>query len=887
MKKILLFVFLFVSFTASADHLKGGFFTYEYLGPGINNPSYLRYHVRLTVYMICNPSPGQLGADIPFTFFDAGTGQIFQNVSVPRQNNYNLIRTQDEECISDDQRGCYYHIVVYDLPSIELPDNGAGYVVSYQRCCRITGIDNMQPPSNAVGSTYAIKIPGKNTGQNAHQNRSASFLVNDTSVVCGGSYFEAPFVAIDPDGDSLVYSFCNAWSGGGQGGGNGPNSSTPNPAAAPSSFNPLQYPGIPYAPGYGGSSPLGTGVTIDQRTGIIKGIAPSAQGEYVVTVCVQEYRQGVLIASSRKELHLVVGDCIPINATLNPEYITCDGFSQIFSNNTPSPSITSYFWDFGVPGRNDDTSNIAVPTWDYAPDTGVYTIKLVVNRGQACADSATAIVRVFPGFFPDFDIAGVCATKPTQFIDRTATNYGVVNTWRWDFGDGSTNADTSRLQNPTYSYPAPGTYNVRFIVTNSKGCIDTVPRSIQILDKPPISARFKDTLICRGDQLQLEAIGTGNFSWTPTTSIVSGANTATPIVNPTSTTSYIVQLDDNGCLNWDTVKVNVVSFVTLSGMPDTTICHTDSVQLRIISDGLQFVWTPSSSLNNPNIKNPTALPPPGTTNYMVTATIGGCSETADISVTTIPYPVVNAGPPLEICFGTSTPINASMTASSFTWTPTTGLNNPNILNPTASPLKTTAYILTVTDTLGCPKPVSDTVVVTVRSKMQVSAGRDTAVVIGQPLQLGATGGTNYLWVPSTGLNNPNIANPKAVYDGSFEQITYKVYIQDDFPCRDSASVTVRVFKTNPQIFVPTAFTPNGDRKNDRFTFVPVGISKIDYFRVYNRWGQLVYSSVSPYPGWDGKIGGQEQGSGVFVWIVKGSDFTGKVVTAKGTVTLIR
>lgn len=171
--------------------------------------------------------------------------------------------------------------------------------------------------------------------------------------------------------------------------------------------------------------------------------------------------------------------------------------------------------------------------------------------------------------------------------------------------------------------------------------------------------------------------------------------------------------------------------------------------------------------------------------------------------------------------------------------------------------------------------------------MQVSAGRDTVVVVGQPLQLTATGGKNYLWVPGTALNNPSIPNPIGVYDGSFEFITYRVFIEDQFNCRDSATVTVRVFKTNPQIFVPTAFTPNGDKKNDRFTFVPVGISKVDFFRVYNRWGQLVYSTTSQFPGWDGKIGGKEQGTGVYVWIVKGSDFTGKVVTAKGTVTLIR
>ena len=104
---------------------------------------------------------------------------------------------------------------------------------------------------------------------------------------------------------------------------------------------------------------------------------------------------------------------------------------------------------------------------------------------------------------------------------------------------------------------------------------------------------------------------------------------------------------------------------------------------------------------------------------------------------------------------------------------------------------------------------------------------------------------------------------------------------------DSAFITVKVFKTNPQIFVPTAFTPNRDGKNDVIRPIPVGISKIEYFRVFNRWGQMVFNTTVNGEGWDGKISGKDQGTNVFVWIVQGIDYTGKVVTAKGTVTLIR
>ena len=133
----------------------------------------------------------------------------------------------------------------------------------------------------------------------------------------------------------------------------------------------------------------------------------------------------------------------------------------------------------------------------------------------------------------------------------------------------------------------------------------------------------------------------------------------------------------------------------------------------------------------------------------------------------------------------------------------------------------------------------------------------------------------------------NIKNPVGNYDGSFDSIRYKVVVRDLAGCADSAYIKVRIFRTNPQIFVPTAFTPNGDGLNDFFRPLAVGISKFDYFRVFNRWGELVFQTQINELGWDGKIKGKEQGSGTFVWVVKGTDYTGKQVFAKGTVTLIR
>ncbi|HSZ85858.1 MAG TPA: gliding motility-associated C-terminal domain-containing protein, partial [Puia sp.] len=107
-----------------------------------------------------------------------------------------------------------------------------------------------------------------------------------------------------------------------------------------------------------------------------------------------------------------------------------------------------------------------------------------------------------------------------------------------------------------------------------------------------------------------------------------------------------------------------------------------------------------------------------------------------------------------------------------------------------------------------------------------------------------------------------------------------------FGCYGESKISVRVFKTMPDIFVPNAFTP-GKGINNIFRPIPVGISSLKYFRVYNRWGQLVYETERTEQGWNGTVGGKPQDSGTFVWMVQGVDYTGKIITKKGTMVLIR
>jgi len=125
-----------------------------------------------------------------------------------------------------------------------------------------------------------------------------------------------------------------------------------------------------------------------------------------------------------------------------------------------------------------------------------------------------------------------------------------------------------------------------------------------------------------------------------------------------------------------------------------------------------------------------------------------------------------------------------------------------------NPPRTTSYVLSAVDDAGCPKPGRDTVIVKVLPRVRAFAGRDTTVVVGQPLQFNGSGGATYFWSPSTGLDNPNIYNPIGIYGSEIDSVLYKLVVTDTMGCADSAFIIVRVFKTNPSVFVPTAFTPN-------------------------------------------------------------------------------
>jgi gliding motility-associated-like protein len=861
-----------------AGHIAGGEVYYKYLGPGAAANTD-KYEITIRLFRECNPPPssgGQQTAAMP----DAVRLGIFRNtnpstqygaaVDITRNDLKSISKNTNDPCIVNPPEVCYQ--VGSFTYTTDLPITPEGYVVSFQTCCRTNGIINIAGAS--VGATYAAEIPGTSiTGTG--KNHSAIFsTANDAQLICKNSKFTLDFSAKDEDGDELVYSFCPAYNGG----------PTINSAPVTPSLPP--YGNFSYASSFSGEQPLGSQVSIDSKTGVISGTSPGA-GSYVINVCVAEYRSGKLISIHRKDFTLKIGDCTLAAAELpQPGYAAfCKSFTSSFENLSTASNITGYLWEFGDPASGQtNTSTQPKPSHTFS-DTGVYTIKLTVQSSAGCSDATTSKVYVYPGFNPDFSSTGSCYQTPFLFQDKTTTAYGTVNSWKWDFGDLSSNTDVSVAKNPSYQYASSGSKNVRLVVGTDKGCIDTIVKAVPVRDVPSLALPFRDTLICSIDTLPLRSVGNGAFSWTPNYNIINSTS-ANPSVYPKQTTSYIVSLNENGCVKQDTIRVRVLDFITVDAGRDTSICSTDSIILRPVSDALQFSWSPATAMNNSQVKNPVASPTADIT-YHVVANLGKCQDRDSIRIKVSPYPVANAGGDTSICFSNVAQLQATMSGASFTWAPVNSLQNANTLTPLAKPTTTTTYLLTVRDTLGCPKPVRDSVTVSVVPRVMAFAGNDTTIVANQPLQLNATGGTGYAWLPVTGMNDGSIANPLVTLNATVDTITYRVRVSTPEGCFASDDMKVTVFKTGPEIFVPSAFTPNTDGKNDVLKPVAVGIKSLTYFKIFNRWGQVVYSSTDLSHGWDGKINGVTQATDTFVYMAEATDYLGNVFKRKGTVVLIR
>lgn len=865
-KGITILLLWLCSLPAFAGHITGGEMYYVYNGM-VNGRH--QYSVTLKFYKRCGISTAFPDPAIVSVFNKTDLSRV-EDIYAPLSRQENIRLGNINPCISNPPNVCF-DVAYYNF-TVLLPGSPAGYILASQVNFRINGMNNLVTGYSGIGAMYTAEIPGTTPPSNAPNNSSARFTGSDLVLVCTGNPFSYSFAATDPDGDQLRYSFCGAFRSSSQSG------SAPPP-------DPPPYSELPYqTPAYSASSPMGSGITINTNTGLVQGTAP-APGQYVVTVCVEEIRRGAILSTQRKDIQINVADCSVAGASLLPEYSLCKSSMTLsLENRNSSPVITRTDWEIrDRAGNLVHQLNGAGLVYNF-PDTGLYSVKLVVNRNLSCADSTNALVRVYPGFVPDFSFTGGCVNRPSFFRDESRSVYGIPDSWQWDFGELTDNGDQSALQQPAYTYPQTGDKTVQLIVTDSRGCRDTLTKNIQITNGAPIGLAFRDTLICRNDPLELRASGNGRFNWSPSATVADPGNPVTAVF-PQATTTYFVDLDNGGCINRDSVRVRVVDFVTLL-VADTTVCRGDQTTLKPVTDGLQFQWSPAALVSSPTVKEPIVNVPTATL-FTITALIGGCSDTKSFTVRPVPYPFADAGPDQSVCAGNPALLTGQTDGSAWSWSPAGGLDDPFSLRPTVTVNRTTEFILSVTDTLGCPKPARDTVRLTVFPKPPVFAGRDTAVLVNQPLQLNATGGISYQWSPATGLSDPGISNPIARFSSPGSGFQYRVRGTDTAGCQADAFIRIRVFQTGPMVFVPTAFTPNRDGLNDELRPQAAGILDIAQFTVFNRWGQAVFTTRQSGKGWDGRFNGAEQAPGTYVWQVVATDYLGKPYFSKGTVTLIR
>jgi gliding motility-associated-like protein len=389
------------------------------------------------------------------------------------------------------------------------------------------------------------------------------------------------------------------------------------------------------------------------------------------------------------------------------------------------------------------------------------------------------------------------------------------------------------------------------------------------------------TTVCAGTPVQLVATSNAAvFNWSPATGL-SATNISNPVATPSVTTTYMVTATLNGCSKTETLTITVNPRPTVTASANTAICIGNNTTLTA-SGAVTYSWTPATGLNTTTGASVVASPA-ATTTYTVTGTnANGCTNTANVTVTVNAFPVLTVSPAATICLGSNTTLTASG-ATTYSWTPSAGLNNTTGASVSASPNATTTYTVTGTSN-GCSRTA--TVIVNVNPVPQVNAGPDKTILIGEAV--GLTGTTNVVpqsvaWTPAGTLTGANTLTPVARPQAT---TTYTLTVTDSRNCAasDNAVVTVIPYCVKAM----EAFSPNGDGINDRW-MVTAGTSCTNQIavKVYNRYGGLVYNNDNYQNNWDGTYNGKAAADGTYYFVAIYTLINGKQVTINGNVTILR
>jgi gliding motility-associated-like protein len=492
MKHLYPFALLLILATPlQAKHIIGGVLSYECLGNG-------KYHFVMKMYRDCSdPTGAGFDSFAAFSIFKGNDPDPIETLHLSLTQNPISIDPQSDPCQQVPPSVCVQEgIYEFDYQFTDWPSTES-YTISYQRCCRNATVTNIYTPGD-VGATFTVEIT---PASQAVCNNSPVFNTLPPVAICVNEPLVFDHSAFDPDGDQLVYELCSPLIGGGQGGPGPCSDVTPDPACPP------PYETVDFRPPFSAFSPLGgnPAVTINTITGMLTG-TPAVNGQFVVAVCVKEFRNGQLLSNIIRDFQFNVVSCEPaVDAELsaanleieNGLYLinTCNALTiPIDNESTQDDDIENWRWEFFV-----GDSTWVFETWDVTvdfPASGNYEGRLMLNPDGGCGDTANIHIEIFPELEANFSYTyDTCVAGPVSFINESKIyGTGQIVDFQWYLGNGV--VDTIQ-NNPVHLYDEPGIVPVSLEVTDEHGCMDDTVRAVVYKPVPAlILVRPNDTLTC-------------------------------------------------------------------------------------------------------------------------------------------------------------------------------------------------------------------------------------------------------------------------------------------------------------------------------------------------------------------------------------------------------
>lgn len=623
-------------------------------------------------------------------------------------------------------------------------------------------------------------------------------------------------------------------------------------------------------------------------------------GYYRVTMCVYD-SVGCPDCDSSMVIRVIDN---PI-ANAGPDMNVCYGVTTQLAGS----GGTSVNWEPAGIFLNPNVYNPVIP--QLFTDTSVI---IQVGDTFGCVDADTARLSI-SRVFADFNVGTqFCRDDTICITDATTNTNGSSVTWFYDFGAGDT---VNAGPNPCYVYPelSNGVYTITQLVVNNNGCMDTATHSITILPSPLARFSLNDTVICSDLPLCVTDLTTSQAAlqiWTwnyGTGNPVSGQNPPCRLYTPPYQATYPVSLyveDQNGCSDTSTIIVTV-NEVPQANFTWTTTCETDSMPLANTSqqgDGVimgceWLLWqgAPSPTIDN-NCNTRFQFVAGSYPVQLVVTDINGCTDTIVrvVSVDSISQLIVTPGD-TAICIGTSVEYTVSGVFDQLIWQPNVWIDNPASSTVLITPLANITYTISAIN--GVCAAASDTFSIRTIQKLPVEVdATPEQIVLGLSSNITSqVAGSidSIVWAPDLTLDCNNCPNPIATPTATTTYTATIYYSEQGTTCTTSDSVTIEVLNScaNSVIFVPNTFTPNSDGLNDVFMIRGIAATKINYLRVFDRWGQMVFEVENGEAnevrwGWDGtNRNGEKLNSAVYVYTYEIECINGEAVGGKGNVTLVR